>query len=173
MTRGEGLLSSSPSPGSWVPHPMWLCLCGMGPMGKTCVPPKMLQNVKQLSAACVGWPCCQQLAAPHTTPWLPGKGQCATCIPGEAQCACTGWVSITPLTAFGLYGSNLSSLYLLLSPTQPPVSPHPAKMRRQQVCLRQTPQSYICHLLVGYMEAQKPVKKYVLAKGRLLPPPAY
>lgn len=125
---GEGLLSSSPSPGSWVTHPMWLCLCGTAPTGETRVSPKTLQNAKQLSAACVGRPCCQQLAEPHTAPWLPVKGRRATHIPGRARCACAGWgtcwVSITPLTALGpLYGSNLSPLYLLLSHTQPPVSP--------------------------------------------------
>lgn len=51
-------------------------------MGETRVSPRTLQNVKQLSAACVGRPCCQQLPVPHTIPQLPWKGLCATGIPG-------------------------------------------------------------------------------------------
>lgn len=127
--RGEELLSSSLCPGSRAPHPVWLCLCGTAAMGETRVSPKTLQNAKQLSAACVGRPCRQQLAVPHTIPWLPAKGQCATRIPvGHSVPAQAGGAAGRASLHAGHaalghpYGSHLSPHHLLLSHTQPPVS---------------------------------------------------
>lgn len=171
----------SSSAGSWVPHPTWLCLCGMGPWGRHVFLLKHCKMRNSWVPPVWGGHAASSCLYPTQLHGCHGRG----CVPQAflgSQCACTGWGtcwgSITPLIALGL---SMVTPFTSLPHPQPhtasgflmPVPPHPAKMRRQQVCLRLTPQSWIWHFWMGYMTAQKPPKKsYALAKGRLLPPPA-
>lgn len=156
VTRGEGLLSSGPSPGRWVPHPTRVLCVWDRAVGETRVSPKTLQNVKQLRVACVWGPCCQQLAVPHTAPRLLVKGQCVPhaflggdSVPAQAPQP-LGEHHSSPTASW-------SSLWVTSFISLPPPQPHtascsatpfrtPCKNEMEQVCLRQVQQSCIWHL---------------------------
>lgn len=111
-------------------------------------------------------------------------GQRATRVPGETRCPCAGWgaagwalLHVGQVALGRAHGWwHLAALHLVLGRWAPPHSlPFLLPKRGDSRRARDRPHDpAACHLGTGYVVAQKPAKKSnPLAKGRILPPPAY
>lgn len=152
------------------------CACVGQRWGRQMLLLKHYKSGKQLSAACAGWPCYQQTAVLHASLWLPVMGSMPRVFLtswGKAGWAslCAGQVAFDQVPRWHLSPLQLLSCcptYSLLFPRTVPKCGD----RRSVWGIPHDPAAH--HLRIGSVVSQKPAKKSnPLAKGRILPPPAY